>query len=375
MQVGSLRWQGGSGWQDRTGTAPADAQWVLYFGAPAALADPAPIEALRRRFPDARLMGATTGGEIEGPDVLDEAIVASVVRFDHTRLKAAQVPLGDSREAGRQLGALLAAPDLVHVFILSDGIHANGSAILRGLFESLPAQVMVTGGLAGDGPDFRRTLVGLDGALAEDQVAAIGFYGDRLRIGHGCVGGWDLFGPQRVITRAEGRVLYELDGQPALALYRRYLGDHAAGLPGSGLLFPLSIQPTQTSGDSLVRTIVGIDEARQALIFAGDVPEGWVARLMRGHYDRLIDGAAEAAEAAARVAGDGDRLAIIVSCIGRKLLMGQRIADESEAAAGAFGPGTATVGFYSYGEIGHHAATGQPRLHNQTMTVTTLAEA
>jgi hypothetical protein len=114
------------------------------------------------------------------------------------------------------------------------------------------------------------------------------------------------------------------------------------------------------------------------MTFAGDIPQGWTAQLMRGHFDRLTAGAADAARQARSKLGAGEndpRFSILISCIGRRLLMGQRTADEAEAVGVELGPDTQRLGFYSYGEISPHAKSGMCELHNQTMTITTLAEA
>jgi hypothetical protein len=210
---------------------------------------------------------------------------------------------------------------------------------------------------------------------AAAKVAAVGFYGERFRLGHGSDGGWKVFGPARRVTRAAGNVLYELDGEPALELYKRYLGDDAERLPGSALLFPLKVWNPGSPEQGVVRTIVGVREAEQALVFAGDVPEGFEAQLMRGSHENLVGGAEAAARAAADPAGEGDRLAILISCVGRKLLMGQRVAEEAEAARNCLGSSVKHIGFYSYGELSPHSATGVCELHNQTMTITSLGEA
>ena len=239
-------------------------------------------------------------------------------------------------------------------------------------------RVPVTGGLAGDGAQFQETLVGADFAPRPHVVAAIGFYGKAVRIGHGNAGGWDEFGPRRNITRSSGNVLFELDGKSALDLYKRYLGDEAAGLPGTALLFPLRIYDPKQPERALVRTVLAVDHDKGSMTFAGDMPQGWVSQLMRGNFNRLAAGAADAARqsvAAFAEPGGSDSVAILVSCIGRRLLMGQRTVDEVEAAAGELGATMPTLGFYSYGEISPHGPSGICQLHNQTMTVTTITEA
>ncbi|MBW3655984.1 MAG: FIST C-terminal domain-containing protein [Gemmatimonadetes bacterium] len=279
-----------------------------------------------------------------------------------------------SRHAGRALAGSLDPEGLRHVLVLSDGLRVNGSDLVQGLSERLPPDVAATGGLSADGSRFERTLVGVDGEVAEGMVAAVGFYGAALRVGYGSLVGWDPFGPERVITRSRGNVLYELDGCSALQLYRRYLGEHAAELPASGLLFPLSLR-TAPGEAGVVRTILAVDEAEQSVTFAGDVPEGAMARLMKANFERLIDGAT----GAARTSGQGIRsgsaqLALLISCVGRKLILKQRTEEEVESVRDVLGRRAVLAGFYSYGEISPFSASTRCELHNQTMTVTTFAE-
>jgi hypothetical protein len=380
MRVAQLSWSETAGWTAVSGDR-ANADLVFFFGTRQALACGARYRELRAMFPSAHILGCSTGGQIHNDDVTDDEITAAAIGFDATKLRIACEPAlapESSRSCGGTIGRVLAAPDLVGIFVLSDGLNVNGSELVSGITGAVGERVAVTGGLAGDGADFRETLVGADCVPRKQTVAAVGFYGSAIRIGHGSAGGWDEFGPRRQITRSRGNVLFEFDGQPALDLYELYLGDEEArGLPGSGLLFPLRIFDPERPDHDIVRTILAVDHEARSMTFAGDVPEGWTAQLMRGNFDRLAAGAAAAARQAADGIGPsraGDQLAILVSCIGRRLLMGQHTADELEAASGEFGPHIPQLGFYSYGEISPHRVSGVCELHNQTMTVTTIAE-
>lgn len=359
------------------GNGPADL--VLVFGGRAQLQDPGLAADLVGSFAGAEVLGCSTAGEIHGTRVLDDSVTVTSVGFEHTTLKSVNACAGDTPDSyavGRQLVAALPYDGLAHVFVLSNGLEVNGSQLARGMTDALPPGVHVTGGLAGDGDRFEQTLV-ISGSkkVSSKLVAAIGLYGDRIRIGHGSLGGWDSFGPQRLVTRAEGNVLFSLDGKPALDLYKTYLGEHAKALPSSGLLFPLSVEIEGIEGE-LVRTILSVDERAGSLTFAGDIPEGSLARLMKANFDRLIDGAAGAAHDTAQSMTNGSaELAILISCVGRKLVLKQRVEEEVEAVQGVLGGGVAMTGFYSYGEISPTSRTASCELHNQTMTITTLAEA
>lgn len=380
MRVAQFSWSKNAGWA--TSSSKADRDLVFFFGTRQALACGGRYHELRAMFPHAHIVGCSTGGQIHNDDVTDDEITAAALGFDATRLRIACEPASAadrSRACGEALGRALAAPDLVGVFVLSDGLNVNGSELVAGISSVVDKSVSITGGLAGDGADFHETLVAADCVPRKHLVAGVGFYGSAIRIGHGSAGGWDEFGPRRRITKSRGNVLFEFDGAPALDLYERYLGeDEAKGLPGSGLLFPLRIFDPERPQHDIVRTILAIDREARSMTFAGDVPQDWTAQLMRGHFDRLAAGAALAARQAVDAIGkahSGDSVAILVSCIGRRLLMGQNTADELEATIAEFGPRIPQLGFYSYGEISPHRVSGVCELHNQTMTVTTIAEA
>lgn len=349
---------------------------VVVFGASKFADESAPLLELASQFPSSTVAGCSTSGEIFETEIHDDTIVAAIVRFKKTRLRAACEAVAssdDSFSAGASLARRLSDPALRAVLVLSDGLNVNGSELIRGLNEGVSESVVVTGGLAGDGDRFERTWVLQGGAPRAKCVAAVGLYGDAVRVGHGSRGGWDIFGPERLVTRSRGNVLFELDGKPALDLYRQYLGDRASGLPATGLLFPLSLRSDAASEKRLVRTILGVGKDEKSLTFAGDIPEGQLAQFMKANFDRLVEGAEGAGRLAASHGVPAPILSIAVSCVGRRLVLGERTEEETEAALEALPPGTRQVGFYSYGEISPHS-TGRCDLHNQTMTLTTVGE-
>ncbi|MCP4699313.1 MAG: hypothetical protein GY862_21065 [Gammaproteobacteria bacterium] len=377
MKIEQRSWTADTGWEDGAERLDAPAQLVLAFGSQALLSDAAKFAELRTEYPDAHLLMNSTSGEIYDSFVQDDSLVVTAIHFAKTKIKSAAVKIADyadSRAAGRELATAFEAAGLAHLFVISDGLKVNGSELVIGLNEKIPPQVPITGGLAGDGSAFARTLVGLDAQPAEGNIAAIGFYGDALKAGHGSFGGWDNFGPVRTITRAEANVLYEMDNESALKLYKSYLGDEAKGLPGTGLLFPLSIQ-TADSEERIVRTILAVDEEAQSMTFAGDMPTGAKAQLMKANFDRLIEGAGNSAEQSLSSLREHQaELAICISCVGRKLVLGQRIDEEVEAVREILGDAAIIAGFYSYGEISPLKPETRCELHNQTMTITTFSE-
>ncbi len=371
MQTTTVTWDPATGWsQDLAGlSASACSTLVLAFVDPQCDATVA-LEEIRTTLPDSCVLACSTAGQILANNVDPAPVVIAVVTFAQTTLRSGFV-VRDGRES-RELGAILGRQlggdePVAGVLVLGGGLHTNGSAMVAGLTSVLPAGTPVFGGLAADGPRFERTWVYCDGQRGEDCVAGVALLGESLELRHGTGAGWDGFGPVRTITRSTGNVLYELDGQPALVLYREYLGDRARDLPASALLFPLTVSSPDGS-TSVVRTVLAVDEADQSMTFAGDVPQGWNARLMWTTSDNLMEGAAHAAETAAQTDAG---LTLAVSCVGRRLVLGDRTEEELDCLSDVMGD-SPIIGFYSYGEItpvGGHCA-----LHNQTMTVTTLFE-
>lgn len=377
MRVIQRTWTEANGWHNGPPAAADGAQLVLLFGGTKQISEARWMAELRKACPAAHVFGCSTAGEIAGTSVSDDAVVATAVTFERTPIKLAHVRLSDvkdSTDAGARLATSLPQQGLRHVFVISDGAKVNGSELVRGLLAALPPGVQVTGGLAGDGARFERTLIVAGDTPIEGSVGAIGLYGDAIKVGYGSLGGWDPFGPERAVTRSEGNVLFELDGRPALELYKSYLGEHASGLPATGLLFPLQIR-RKGDAETLVRTILAVDEATGSMTFAGDVPTGATAQLMKANFDRLVDGASGAAKTSAlTLAGSRPELAILISCVGRKLVLKQRTEEEVEAVEEVLGAGTPMTGFYSYGEICPAAPNANCQLHNQTMTITTFSE-
>lgn len=377
MHVEQSLWTKARGWEPALGALGTFAQVVFVFGATALMKAGVEFPAIQAAYPQATLVGCSTAGEIYGTRVLEDTLVVAAIHFEHTRLGFARQAIADNMQSfpvGERLGEALRQEDLAHVIILSDGLQINGSELVKGLTATLPRQVSITGGLAGDGARFKETYVLWNGRAERNIVVAIGCYGSRVKIGYGSFGGWDPFGPERIVTRATGNTLYAFDGKSALELYKTYLGDQAQDLPASGLLFPLSLR-IGGSDRPVVRTLLSINETDQGMVFAGDIPEGALARLMKANFDRLIDGAVEAAKRSAAIldAVPPD-LAILISCVGRKLILKQRIEEEVEGVREVLGDNTLLTGFYSYGEIGPFTRGARCDLHNQTMTVTAISE-
>jgi len=350
---------------------------VLVFGSSDKELVKQPLQELRKAFKNSIIIGASTAGEILMDEMIEDSLVVSVLKFETTQITLATQEIkkvADSFNIGKNLADKLNKKDLKSIFNLSDGLNINGSQLTNGFNSVIDSDTVVSGGLASDNSDFLSTWVIVNGEATTNYVSAIGLYGDNIRVGYGSHAGWDILGIQKKITKSTDNVVYTIDNKPILDIYKNYLGEKAKDLPASGLLFPLGICPNDAKEDIIVRTVLGIDEERKSITFAGDIPEGTTVCLMKSNNDKLISAALNAGkEINLQDYNNEAIISIAISCIGRKLVLKQRVEEELEATLENLPKNTLQVGFYSYGEI---SPTGLKScdLHNQTMTITTIWE-
>jgi len=337
-----------------------------------------PLSDITLNYPTATIIGASTSGEIFQNEIFDDSLSVAVMKFEKTKLKhnlcqviSPETSYSDGVNIARELKQ---ENNLKGVFILSEGLNVNGSQLTEGISSVINSNIPITGGLAGDGDRFENTWIISNGRPQTNHICAVGFYGNAIHIESSSKGGWDSIGLHRVVTKSKNNVLYELDGKPALDIYKKYLGEKASELPASGLLFPLELKETVDSSESKIRTILGVNENDSSITFAGDLPEGSVVTLMKANFNRLINGAGEAAEELNLDSyKGGDILSIAISCVGRRLVLKSKTEEELDAVLDVLPPNTKQIGFYSYGEISP-LASGKCDLHNQTMTLTLIWE-
>ncbi|MEH6680476.1 MAG: FIST N-terminal domain-containing protein [Sediminicola sp.] len=349
---------------------------VLVFGNRYMLQEEKLFKEVRKMFPDGHLVFGSTAGEIMGENVLNGTVVLTAIEFEkgHFLVKSKNVSEFDHNDValGKSITKEFPNDQLKHIFVVSEGSTVNGSDLIAGLEQGGDGSIGISGGLCGDDDRFEVTLSSYNQPPKEGEVVGIGFYGNSLEISCANFGGWTPFGPERLITKSRKNILFELDGKPALELYKKYLGDKARELPKSALLYPLSVRTNE--GEAIVRTILNIDEERNAMILAGDVPEGSKVQLMMATVDDIANGARSAAKLAVQGRKTASQLAILVSCVGRKLVMDQRTEEEIEEVTHVVGDTVPIAGFYSYGEMAPFAGRNSCKLHNQTMTLTLFSE-
>lgn len=378
MRSEQIRWIPRFGWQLETCQLPvADkVQLVLLFGDVEYICDPARFAELRNRYAHALIVGCSSMGTILEKRLYDDTLVATAIQFDTTTVRLvsrSDLRTADAtREAAAEIVADLQDADqgLFHVFMFADGF-LSGAAIVNGVQSA--GRVPVTGGQAGDYYNRERdlrTAVCANNPGESRQIVGLGFYGRDTSVYYGSATGWEPFGIERTITRAENNTVFEIDGEPALDLYRRYLGEHAGQLPMISLQYPLGL--LNQRGDYTVRSVRNVNTADRSLVFAGDIPVGTKVRFMKTEVDNLIRASSKTAnESHLKETTD---LVFVVSCAGRRFVMNRLTEEELEAIDGAVGAGAIISGFYSFAELAPSSRVNPCDLHNQTITLTMFRE-
>ena len=349
---------------------------VLAFGERTFLEKATPYKKLKNLYPNAQIVICSTSGQISHTNLIENNLVATAIAFEKTKIKVSEVDIllnADIQVLGNTIKENLLTDNLKSILIISEGSFINGTELINELIIQTKGIVPIFGGLAGDEYNFEKTIVGLNEDASPGKIVAIGFYGDAIHFGFGSEGGWSDFGPEREVTQSDKNVLYKIGDRYALDLYKEYLGKYAEELPGSSLYFPLSMKENSKS-EPVVRTILSIDEEKKSMTFAGNIPNGSMVRLMKGNFDKLIDASYNAAALIHKNQSNDPELALLVSCVGRKIVLGNRIEEEIEVVKEVFGDKMLVCGFYSYGEISPTLNKVASELHNQTMTITTIYE-
>lgn len=350
---------------------------VLVFGNRFLLEDDQVIDAIRAEFPYEHLVFGSTAGEILCCNVYENSITVTAIEFERSSFVIERANILDYQKNAQEVGEVLyqkiPKDNLKHLFVLSEGSFVNGSSLINGLEKNLDVKVRVTGGMCGDDARFEKTIASYKENPKEGEVLLIGFYGNSLEISFASFGGWIPFGPERTVTRSVDNVLFEIDSQPALDLYKNYLGDKASELPKASLFYPLNVTP-QDRNEPVVRTILNIDNVNSSMILAGDVPTDSKVQLMMASVDNIADGALQAAQFGMKNRKTKPELVLAISCVGRKMVMDQRVEEELDQVREVIGERVPITGFYSYGELAPFNGSTTCELHNQTMTLTLISE-
>jgi hypothetical protein len=323
------------------------------------------------------LIGCTTDGEISDMGLTSGSAVLGGFFSDHIECCVVSSENIDrnSEQAGKDLARKL--PDSVkYIQLLSDGLTGNGCALLRGIFSVLEEGVSVVGGTAGDAGQFLQTWQFAGNRVLTNSAVALGFMGE-FKVSEGIQAGWSPIGLPKKVTRASGNILYELNGEPALEVFKRFLGKHAVGLPAVGVEYPLGIISRCADGSEddyyLLRATMSVNHDDGSLGFAGEIPEGSMVQLTCGDISSILEATRKAVAIAREGLGDTPPgMVFYFGCNARKTVLGLRTKEEYALIREGFGRDVPILGFYTYGEFCRVGCGGPCLLHNETAVVSVL---
>lgn len=317
-----------------------------------------------------------SGGQIVDEHLIDDELCMVAIQWEHSTSKGFITDctsFEQTRKVASAAAQAIMSETLRHVLVFADAQHINGTELLKGLYDVLPAHIGVSGGLASDGKTIKQSRVGLNHNPQNHKIAVIGLYGDRLQIHCSAQSGWLPFGPIRTVTKAQENKLFEADGLPVFDIYKQYINaNDAQDLTTHSLYHPLAVL-NKDGSDFAIRAIVALDAEEKSLTLTCDIPQGSIFQLTHCHYKGVIAGAEEAAEQIRQHANLDHAFVLMVDCIARRLLLGMKTEDELEVVKEVL-PNTPCIGFYSHGEIAWHRNNNSCKLHNQTMTMTSISE-
>lgn len=347
------------------------------------------LSGVRSVSKNALLVGSSTAGEIttDGP-ANKPSVAVMLMNAPEIKFYAAvgENIAADARAAGKKAAEevkKLAGAELKAFMMLPDVLVGNGADIVRGVLDSLGEHFPVVGGASGDDFKFVKTYQYLNDKVYSGAVVGLGLVGN-FKIGIGVKHGWLPVGTPMKVTKSQGAVLHELNGAPAINIYRDYFGEEEAKqlqqetLAKLAITYPLGMT-VAGSDEMLIRDPITVDE-KGSITCAAEIPEGSEIQLMIGSREEAVKVAKIAAEKAVeQLDGAHPKAVIIFNCIARSKLFGEHSGEEISAIQEAVGRETPLIGFYTYGE---QAPLGgevrninkcNPAFHNETVVIAALA--
>ncbi len=339
--------------------------------------------ATARDVTGAEIIACTTAGEITEDGLTHGGVAIMLVASDVTlQVDFARGLKADPANVAQRLASGLSdakrtatAIDHRHLttVLLTDGLGGAGERLVSELYGlRVQAGTQIVGGAAGDEGKFSATLVGAGKEVGSDAAAALHVFSPSpwgIGIGHGL----RPTTKQMRVTKAEGNVVFEIDGKPAFAAYEKHAAERGVPLSRENagaymIANELGVHFFERIGRARAPLSVGRDGS---LVCAGDIPRGSMVSILDGEADSMVQAAQSAAEEArAALRGQSAAGVLLFDCVCRGMILKTAFHREVDAVRSTFGD-VPIAGFLTYGEI----ARSQERMegwHNTTAVVVAI---
>jgi hypothetical protein len=253
----------------------------------------------------------------------------------------------------------------------------DGTTLVHELSEAIGRDKIFFGGMAGDDFTLTGTAVFTQNGETNHGLVALVLNADKVSLNGMAITGWKKLGISRKVTHSKGKLLYSIDGKPAVDMYLKYLGKgEKSGERDFDVLNELSfeypfITERENSHEILIKSPMNIDHEENALVMDMEMKEGetfWFS--VPPDFDIVEEIIDEAKEVKNAVGGDADAL-LVFSCAGREPALGPLVSMENEGLAEVWN--SPMAGFFTYGEFGR-AKNGQQHVHSTACCWVALKE-
>ena len=250
----------------------------------------------------------------------------------------------------------------------------SGPAMLHTVEKIMGSQVNIYGGMAGDDATFTGTFVFTNGKETDKGMVALVLDEEKISLQGMAISGWKALGTIKTVTKSDDNWLYEIDGQPALEIYLRYLGKQSISkkitniMEEIGFYYPFL---TIDAGDPVIRTPLMIDEEKNAIKVDFPIPAGKQVQFSMPPDFDIIENVLEKANEIKSTNQFGAEALLIFSCAGRHTALGPLISSENDGLHEIWE--VPTAGFFTYGEYGK-GANGRSQFHSTTCSWVALKE-
>ena len=323
------------------------------------------------------VVGSSTAGEIFANEKLgvhevNRTIVAMLIEINPMAIAFKSVSLETEEtyfNIGKNIGKWAKSKfENSALITITSGLDFDNDAYTQGIISERVEYIF--GASAGDDMQLKETFVFSKENFSTHGVVALALDRDKIDIVGARAFGWIGIGKERIVTKAKQNIVYEVDGKPAIDFYKDYLNISAdESIPNIGIEYPLEV--TMKSGLVVYRAVLGLDEEKKALIFAGHVEEKSKVRISAPQGENIIQYVKDSIEySLSKKSEFNPQIALVFPCCSRKQVLGDLAIKEIELAYKT--AKVPLIGFYAYGEIGAYPG-GYP-FHNETFVTTLLGE-
>jgi hypothetical protein len=335
------------------------------------------LDTIMDAFPNLELIGCTTDGEISSIlGCVEDSITLILFYSDTLEIMAGMGkclslnPLQTAIDAVGQAEEKMTNKSTFCI-TLAESVTVGGVSVINALKSRLGDEFPIFGGLAADQWSMKKTYQFYKREILTDTILVLLFSGNII-FSSGLASGWTPIGHKKKTTKVDHNIVYEVDQEPILDFYNRYVGGDYKRVPTE---YPLAVFPNENSEKYYIRSPYTFNEKDRSVTFFGDVPENVVVQLVSGSIEKMSMASESALkEAIEAYKGNKPEAALVFTCSARKAILGLKVDKEYHYLQKNMPDHFPICGFYTYGEICPLENGRESYFHNGTIAVLLIGE-